>query len=102
MIIKDTRWHTFPNILYKGYEKDKEEAKNYGPNTNYSIEMTMEVKARAIETLTNTNTTHHTHAVVKEVGVRLERTATRSQQGQNERVVVVGLAWLTCKWLTSL
>lgn len=40
--------------------------------------------ARATETLANTNTTHHTHAVVKEAGVRLERTAVRSQQGQNE------------------
>lgn len=66
--------HKFPNILHKGYEK---EAKNYG------IEMTMEITARATETLANTNTTHHTHAVVKEAGVRLERTAVRSQQGQN-------------------
>lgn len=61
-----------------------EEAKNYDPNANYGIKMTMEVAARATETLANTNTTHHTHAVVKEAGVRLERTAVRSQQGQNE------------------
>lgn len=73
--------HKFPNILHKGNEK---QAKNYGPNANYGIEMTMEITARATETLANTNTTHHTHAVVKEAGVRLERTAVRSQQGQNE------------------
>jgi hypothetical protein len=36
-------------------------------DTNHTIEVTRQVKARAIGTLASTNTTHHTHAVVKEV-----------------------------------
>ena len=48
------------------------------PNANQGIEMTRDVRARQYKYHTPP---HHTRAVVKEVGVRLERTATQCGGG---------------------
>jgi hypothetical protein len=67
------------------------------PNANSSTDVAVEAEAGDIETLANTNTAHHSHAAVKEVEVRSERTAVRGPRGGRGRP-----ARLTCKWLTSL